>query len=113
MGFFSGLFSGFTLTAGTLYLTILLHNRNRTKQALQLHQSALILNSIVEPGLLPHEDPYPRYRIERGDWTERWKDCWNAEIERAVRGAHAVRWAPMREALEARWRDWRDRQRRL
>ncbi|KAL8665459.1 MAG: hypothetical protein Q9202_002164 [Teloschistes flavicans] len=112
MGFFSGLFSGFTLTVGTLYLTILLHNRNRTHQALRLHQSALLLHSIVEPGLLPYEDPYPRYRIERGDWTERWKDGWNAEVERAVRGAHSVRWGPVREALEGRWRDWRQGQRR-
>ncbi|KAL8927775.1 MAG: hypothetical protein Q9208_002191, partial [Pyrenodesmia sp. 3 TL-2023] len=113
MGFTSGLLSGFTLTASTLYLTILIHTHHRVHQASLLHQQSLLLNSIVDPASLPVEDTAPRYRIERGNWTERWKDGWNKEIEGGVRWAQGVQWAKVREALEGRLRSWRDGERRV
>lgn len=113
MGFTTGLLSGFTLTASTLYLTVLIHNRHRLHQATLLHQQSLLLNSIVDPTLLPVHDDAPRYRIERGNWSERWKDGWNKEIESGVRWVHGIRWGTVREAIEGRWAGWKDGERRL
>ncbi|KAI4147923.1 MAG: hypothetical protein L6R39_002974, partial [Caloplaca ligustica] len=113
MGFATGALSGFTLTASTLYLTILIHNRHRIHQASLLYQQSLLLNSIVEPSILPPEDNVPRYRIERANWTERWKDGWNKEIEDGVRWVQGIRWKTVREAAEGRWREWREGERRV
>lgn len=113
MGFASGLLSGFTLTASTLYLTILIHTHHRVHQASLLRQQSLLLNSLVDPASLPVEDIAPRYRIERGNWAERWKDGWNKEIEGGVRWAQGIQWGKVREALEGRLRGWKDGERRV
>ncbi len=106
MGFPSGLFSGFTLTASTLYLTILIHNHHRLHQATTLRQQSLLLNSIVDPSVLPMEEEV-RYRVVRGGLTERLKDGWNADVEEGVKWVQAFRWGEFREAVEGRWRVWR------
>lgn len=113
MGFSSGLFSGFTLTASTLYLTILIHNHHRLHQAQTLRQQSLLLKSIVDPSIVPIEENKPRYRIERGSWTERLKDGWNADIEKGVRWVQGLRWGEFREAAEERWKGWKEGERRL
>ncbi|KAI4206647.1 MAG: hypothetical protein LQ348_000883 [Seirophora lacunosa] len=113
MGFTTGLLSGFTLTASTLYLTVLIHNRHRLHQATLLRQQSLILNSIVDPAILPAEGIAPQYRIERGNWSERWKDGWNKEIEGGVRWMYGIRWGTVRQALEGRWAGWSDGERRI
>lgn len=113
MGFLAGFSSGLTLTAGTLYLTLYAHQRHRLRQSQILRQQTLLLDSLVDPSLVPREEEGPIYRLERGDWVERWKDGWNAEVEGAVRRMHAVRWDKVREGLEARWREWRGGERKL
>lgn len=113
MGFTTGFLSGLTLTASTLYLTILIHNHHRIHQASILRQQSLLLNSIADPSILPAEDNAPRYRIERGNLTERWKDGWNSEIEKAVRWMHGVHWGTVGKAVQGRLKDWKEGERRL
>lgn len=120
MGFLTGLFSGITLTTATLYLSLTVHQRSRLHQAAILRQQSLLLTSLVDPAVLPRSDDNydyyyaaPRYRLQRADWVERWKDGWNAEVEGAVRWAQAVRWGEVRDGVEGRWRDWRQGERRV
>ena len=51
MGFTTNLFSGFTLTSTTLYLSLLYHQPARAHQAALLHQQTLLLNSLSDPDL--------------------------------------------------------------
>lgn len=118
MGFLTGLFSGLTLTTATLYLSLSVHQRSRLHQAAIVRQQSLLLNSLVDPSVLYRGDDHddyaaPRYRLQRGDWVERWKDEWNSEVEGAVRWVQAVRWGDLRDGVEGRWRDWREGGRRL
>ena len=126
MGFMTSLFSGFTLTSTTLYLSLLYHQRARAHQAALLHQQSLLLNSLTNPALASDlatvaEENYSGgfregirdYRIEKAPWTERWKDGWNTEVANAVGWVQSIRWGKVREGLEERARDWRDGERRL
>jgi len=107
MAFSSGAFAGLTLTATGLYLTLLTHQRHRVRQAHLLNQQTLLLNSILDPGIVPVEDA-PRFALQRLDWVETWKDRWNGEVESAVRYAQELRWDSAREGLEEKLRAWRD-----
>lgn len=118
MGFLTGLFSGLTLTTATLYLSLAIHQRSRLHQSAIIRQQSLLLNSLVDPTLLPRDDDNdddaaPRYRLQQGDWVERWKDGWNAEVEGAVRWAYGVRWGELRDGVEERWKGWRQGERRV
>ncbi len=126
MGFTTSLFSGFTLTSTTLYLTLLYHQRARAHQAALLHQQSLLLNSLTDPAIASElatiadanysggfREGVRDYRVERATWTERWKDGWNREIVSAVRWVQGVKWGEVREGLEGRARDWREGERRL
>ncbi|MCJ1243463.1 hypothetical protein MMC30_000660 [Trapelia coarctata] len=112
MGFPAGFISGFTLTSLTLYLTISTHRRHRAHQAALLHQQSLLLNSIIDPSIVPVEDA-PRFVVQRQNWTQTWKDRWNAEVEGAVRWAQGVRWGDVRKGAESRLRGWREGERRV
>ncbi|MCJ1283885.1 hypothetical protein MMC26_003216 [Xylographa opegraphella] len=111
MGFSTGFISGLTLTSTALYISLLAHQRNRVRQAHLLHQQSLLLNSIIDPSIVPVEDA-PRFVVRRADWTETWKDRWNAEIEGAVRWVQGIRWGEVREAAEERMVAWKDGERR-
>ncbi|MCJ1313244.1 hypothetical protein MMC25_006921 [Agyrium rufum] len=111
MGRFTGFLSGLTLTTSALYLSLLLHQRNRTHQASLLHQQSLLLHSILDPDIVPVEET-PRHVLRRETWTETWKDRWNAEVESAVRGVQRTDWRTIREGAERRWREWREGERR-
>ena len=125
MGFTTSLFSGFTLTSTTLYLTLLYHQRARARQAAILHQQSLILNSLTDPvvasELATMEDEnysgglregIKDYRLEKAPLTERWKDGWNRELESAVKWVQGVNWREVREAVEGRARGWNEGERR-
>ena len=125
MGFTTSLFSGFTLTSTTLYLTLLYHQRARARQAAILHQQSLILNSLTDPviasELATMEDEnysgglregIKDYRLEKAPLTERWKDGWNRELESAVRWVQRINWRKVREGLEGRARGWSEGERR-
>lgn len=126
MGFTTNLFSGFTLTSTTLYLSLLYHQRSRTHQAALLHQQALLLNSLSDPEVASElatiadanysgglREGIKPYGVEKAFWTERWKDGWNREVEGAVRYVQGIRWRTVREGIEGRAREWRDGDRRL
>ena len=126
MGFITSLFSGFTLTSTTLYLTLLYHQRARAHQAALLHQQALLLESITDPAIASElatiadanysgglREGIRDYRIEKAPWTERWKDEWNREVTSAVRWVQNVRWNEVRLGLEGRVKHWREGERRL
>lgn len=126
MGFTTNLFSGFTLTSTTLYLSLLYHQRARTHQAALLHQQALLLNSLSDPEVASElatiadanysgglREGIKPYRVEKAAWTERWKDGWNREVEGAVRYVQSIRWRTVREGMEGRAREWREGDRRL
>ncbi|MCJ1293949.1 hypothetical protein MMC34_005506 [Xylographa carneopallida] len=111
MGFTTGFpllkISGLTLTSTALYISLLAHQRNRVRQAHLLHQQSLLLNSIVDPSIVPVEDA-PRFVVQRAGWAETWKDRWNADVEGAVRWVQGVRWGEVREAVEGRALAWRE-----
>ena len=115
MGFLTGLFSGFTLTAASVYISLTLHQQSRIRQASILRQQTLLLTSLVDPTVLSLHDDHalPRYRLEQGSWAERWKDRWNGEVEGAVRWVQGVRWRYVREGVEGRWREWNEGERRV
>ena len=104
--------TGLTLTSTTLYVTLLSHQRSRTRQAALLHQSALLLESHKD---MPHSNAKTAAAMEntrdmrevRGGtirpvesmdardrtwgvadagWVERWKDGWNRGIEGLGKG---------------------------
>ncbi|KAK0514278.1 hypothetical protein JMJ35_002895 [Cladonia borealis] len=125
MGFTTSLFSGFTLTSTTLYLTLLYHQRARARQAAILHQQSLILNSLTDPviasELATMEDEnysgglregIKDYRLEKATLAERWKDGWNRELESTVRWVQGFNWREVREAVEGRARGWSEGERR-
>ena len=125
MGFTTSLFSGFTLTSTTLYLTLLYHQRARARQAAILHQQSLILNSLTNPviasELATMEDEnysgglregIKDYRLEKAPLAERWKDGWNRELEGAVRWMQGINWREVREAVEGRAVGWSEGERR-
>ena len=125
MGFTTSLFSGFTLTSTTLYLTLLYHQRARARQAAILHQQSLILNSLTDPviasELATMEDEnysgglregIKDYRLEKAPLAERWKDGWNRELEGAVRWMQGINWREVREAVEGRVVGWSEGERR-
>ena len=125
MGFTTSLFSGFTLTSTTLYLTLLYHQRARARQAAILHQQSLILNSLTDPviasELATMEDEnysgglregIKDYRLEKAPLAERWKDGWNRELEGAVRWIQGINWREVREAVEGRAVGWSEGERR-
>lgn len=81
MGFSTSLFSGFTLTSTTLYLTLLYHQRARANQAVLLHQQTLLLNSLTDPEIASElatradanysgglREGIKDYRIEKAPW---------------------------------------------
>ena len=126
MGFTTSLFSGFTLTSTTLYLTLLYHQRSRAHQAALLHQQSLLLNSLTDPALTSElatiadanysgglSEGVRDYRIEKAPWTERLKDGWNEEVTNSVRWMQGIRWEAVREGLEGRFRGWMDGERRV
>lgn len=118
MGFLTGLFSGLTLTTATLYLSLTIHQRSRLHQAAIIRQQSLLLTSLVDPAVVDRDDDNdyyaaPRYRLQRGDWVERWKDGWNAEVESGVRWVQAIRWDEVRDNVEGRWREWKQGERRV
>lgn len=126
MGFTINLFSGFTLTSTTLYLSLLYHQRARTHQAALLHQQAILLNSLSDPEVASElatiadihysgrlREGIKPYRVEKAPWTERWKDRWNREVEGAVRYVQEIRMRTVREGIEGRAREWREGDRRL
>lgn len=126
MGFTTALFSGFTLTSTTLYLSLLYHQRAREHQALVLHQQALLLDSLTDKRLASdlaaqEEANYSGglregirdYRVVRAPLVERWKDGWNREVTNVVRWAQAFRWGEVREGLEERMKGWREGERRV
>jgi len=86
---------GFTLTASILYLSAILHKRNRLTQSQSLIQQNLILSSIVEP--LPTAEP-PR-EIEHVSLKESVKDQWNREVEGMVRRVQNTDWNKVGEDL--------------
>lgn len=125
MGFTTSLFSGFTLTSTTLYLSLLYHQRSRAHQANLLRQQHLLLNSLTDPIIASNlaaeadasysggfREGIRDYRIERAPWVERWKDGWNREIVSAVRWVQGVQWGQVRDGLEVRAKDWSDGERR-
>ncbi|KAK5129625.1 hypothetical protein LTR08_003024 [Meristemomyces frigidus] len=90
MGFTTGLLGGFTLTTTLIYTSLLIHNRNRLRQATLLRQQHLLLNNVVEPQpLLP--PPTTREVRDAGLWA-RSKDRWNMELEANVKKVQAVDW---------------------
>jgi altered-inheritance-of-mitochondria protein 5 len=95
-----------------LYITILSHQRNRAHQAHLIHQQSLLLNSIIDPSIVPVEDA-PRFVVKRTDWIETWKDRWNAEVEGAVKWVHGIQLGRVREGLERRAEEWREGERRV
>ena len=140
MGFPATFLSGVTLTSSILYLSLLHHNSNRVHQASLLRQQSVLLNSLVEsppphsPEYNPEtshgrypldiiytpDDPYgrfrgggARYQVQRASLVERWKITWNREVEGAVRWVQGFETGRVREGVEARWRNWRDGQRRI
>ncbi|KAI9664729.1 MAG: hypothetical protein M1821_006177 [Bathelium mastoideum] len=99
MGFTTGFIGGITLTTSILYLTISVHQRNRATQSAFLRHQAATLNNFIEPAL---PSPPPTSRETRVNWTETWKDRWNAELENAVRKLYAIDWDKVREGVEDR-----------
>ena len=81
-------------------------------QAHLLHQQSLLLNSIVDPSIVPIEDA-PRFVVKRDSWTEAWKDGWNREVEGAVKWVQDVKIGDVRAAMEGRWRAWKEGERRV
>ena len=51
----------------------------------------------------------PRFVERRVSWAETWKDRWNGEVEGAVKWAQGLRWNEIREGLEGRWIDRREK----
>ena len=88
-----------------------MHQRHRTRQSQMLGQQALLLNSIIEPEIVPVEDA-PRFAVRRANWTETWKDRWNAEVEGAVRWCQSIQWDDVRAGAEGRLKEWKDGERR-
>jgi len=101
MGFTTGLISGTTFTALTIYLTLSLHTHNRLTQAALLRQQASVLTNIIDP---QPPAPPPTARLERAGILETVKDRWNGELERAVRNVYGMDWKKVREETEDRVR---------
>ena len=125
MGFTTSLFSGFTLTSTALYLSLLYHQRARAHQAAMLHQQALLITSLIDPDIASElattadanysgglREGIRDYRLVKAPWTERWKDRWNREVEGAVRWVQGIEWRGVREGLERRAGDVREREKR-
>ena len=83
------------------------------QQALLLRQQSLLLNSLVEPDLIPSETELPKYVVDRPNWAEMWKDRWNSEVEGALRWVQRVRWGEMRGGVEERVRGVVEGERRI
>jgi altered-inheritance-of-mitochondria protein 5 len=73
-----------------------------------LNQQHMLLNSIVDPEIIPIEDA-PRFVVKRANWTEAWKDRWNSEVEGAIRWCQNVEWDTVRQGLEGRVQKWTGR----
>ncbi|KAA6410593.1 MAG: hypothetical protein FRX48_06015 [Lasallia pustulata] len=102
MGFPAGFLSGLTLTSSLLYLSLFAHQRSRQQQARLLRHQSFLLNSLVDPELVPSEAERPRYVADRPNWAEMWKDRWNSEIEGAVRWVQDAKWGQVRRGVEER-----------
>ena len=103
--------SGLTLTTGVLYLSLLGAQRDRIRQSTLLNQQSLILNSIVDPSIVPIEDA-PRFMTVRANWTETWKDRWNAEVEGVAKWVLGGGWERVGSGIRGRWREWTEGKRR-
>ncbi|KAL1635079.1 hypothetical protein SLS56_001831, partial [Neofusicoccum ribis] len=80
MGFTAGFLGGLTLTSSALYLSSLIHQRNRLQQSLSLRQSSHTLKQIYDPDRA-YTPPSLRVRTDGIGGIA--KDRWNAEVERA------------------------------
>ncbi|KAF2198102.1 hypothetical protein GQ43DRAFT_443663 [Delitschia confertaspora ATCC 74209] len=97
MGFTTGFFGGFTLTCATLYLSAIIHTKNRAQQAALLRQQAQVLKGVVEPISL---EPEATAREVPVGLTEMAKDKWNREVENVVQKVYNTDWRKVREEME-------------
>lgn len=98
MGFTTGFLGGLTLTYSAVYLTVYVHQQNRTYQSTLLRQQARLLNTKLQ-GAEP-EYALPAYRLEDAGLEEQFKDKWNRLIETGVSKAEHVDWEAVRIDLE-------------
>ncbi|KAL1621437.1 hypothetical protein UCDDS831_g08151 [Diplodia seriata] len=104
MGFTAGFIGGLTLTSSALYLSALIHQRNRLQQSLSLRQSAHLLKQIYDPDRLYTP---PSMRERTAGVEDLAKDRWNREVARAVRRVQETDWREVgRGVEEAAWGAW-------
>ncbi|KAH8697020.1 hypothetical protein BGW36DRAFT_358835 [Talaromyces proteolyticus] len=100
MGFMTGLFSGFTLTASVLYISVQVHRSTRIQQRDAIREQVEILNELAAPlgayyrsfaPETPSKDsiaPKPK----KPSAEELLKHQWNKEMETLATKALNLRW---------------------
>ena len=96
------------MTLSLAYLAALAHRRNRERQSDVLRAQSHVLTSLArdpsaQPAAVPAPPPLTRAELaaqRRAGFVETVKDRWNAEVEGAVRWAHAKDWVAVRESAE-------------
>lgn len=100
MGFTTGFLGGLTLTYSAVYLSVYVHQQNRTHQSMLLRQQARLLNAKMQASE-PEYTP-PAYRLEDAGLEEQFKDKWNRLIETGVSKAERIDWEVVRIDMESR-----------
>lgn len=88
---------GLTLTSSALYLSSVIHQRNRLHQSLSLRQSSHTLKQVYDP-----ERTYtpPSLRVHTAGVGDTAKDRWNTEVEKAVRRLQTTDWREVGQEVE-------------
>ena len=122
MAFTTSFLSSITIATTLCYFALLQHQRTRLEQATIIRSCAQNLDALVDPQLAAHlatikDENYSggmrEYRIVRQGGLERFKDGWNRELEHGIRWVHDIELGRVREALEARYRQWKGGERRV
>ncbi|CRG85220.1 hypothetical protein PISL3812_02333 [Talaromyces islandicus] len=101
MGFMTGFFSGFTLTATVLYLSVQVHRSTRIQQRDAIREQAAILNDISSPlgayyrNFAQEETPSKdsiAATPKKPSAEELLKHQWNKEVETLAAKALNLRW---------------------
>ncbi|KJF60665.1 uncharacterized protein CIMG_11907 [Coccidioides immitis RS] len=113
MGFFTGFFGGFTLTASILYITVHLHLANRHHQHVLLREQIDLLNTLSLPAtarnglignaaadVMARRGYLPR---QRPGIMELGKEKWNQEVRLLVRRAQELKWEDVQEKVQKGW----------
>ncbi|RMJ22034.1 hypothetical protein PHISP_07096 [Aspergillus sp. HF37] len=113
MGFFTGFFTGFSLTTTFLYLSIQVHRSTRLDQRNAIRDKVQLLNDLSSPmgaydrRLAPREPVAPSAEPSKPSqppMEDLLKHRWNKEVERLAHKAYESRWEDVRNTAVDGWK---------